>query len=72
MRNGETLCFVRFRLEQMSVPALNTCAKMLRESTELPNTFPLQALMDIHQSKPMRVNMKEPKKLEPLKKIVEI
>ena len=72
MRNGETLCFVLFTLEQMSVPAPNTCAKMLREGTELANTLPLQALMDIHQSKPMRANMNEPVKLELLKKIVEI
>ena len=46
--------------------------KMLREGTELANTLPLQALMDIRQITSMRVNMKEPVKLEPLKKIVEI
>ena len=32
----------------------------------------LLALLDIHQSKPMRVNMKEPVELEPMKKIDEI
>ena len=32
----------------------------------------LLALLDIHQSKPMRVNMKEPMELEPMKKIDEI
>ena len=60
------LCFIRFMLEQISVPALNTCVKMLREGDEL------LALLGIHQSKPMRVNMKEPVELEPMKKIGEI
>ena len=32
----------------------------------------LLALLDIHQSEPMRVNMKEPVWLEPMKKIDEI
>ena len=56
----------------MSVPALNTCAKMLREGSEVAKILLLQALLDIHQSKPLRVNMKEPVELEPLEKIDEI
>ena len=66
------LCFFRFMLEQMSVPALNTCARKLMEDSEIAKTLLLQALLDIHQSKPMRVNMKEPVELELLKKIDEI
>ena len=67
----EALCFVRFMLEQISAPALNTCVKMLREDSDLARTLLLQALLDIHQSKPMRMNMKEPVELEQLKKIDE-
>ena len=68
----DAFCFVRIMLEQMLVPAVNTCAKMLRESSDLAKTLLLQALPDIHQSKPMRVNMKEPVELKPLKKIDEL
>ena len=64
------LCFVRFMIEQISVPALNTCVKMLREGNERAKTLLLLALLDIYQSKPMRVNVKEPVELEPMKKIV--
>ena len=47
--------------------------KMLRECSELTKTLLLQTLLEfIHQSKPMRVNMKKPVELEPLKKIDEI
>ena len=59
-------------LEQISVSAPNTCAKMLRQGSEQAKTLLLQALVDSHQSKPMRVNMKKPVELEPLKKIDEI
>ena len=45
---------------------------MLRESSELGNTLFLKALLGIHQSKPLRVNMKEPVELEHLRKIDEI
>ena len=48
------LCFVRFMLDQMSVPAMNTSAKMLRKVSDLAKTLLLQALLDFHQSKPMR------------------
>ena len=34
-KRRDALCFVRFILEQMSVPALNTCGKMLREGKDL-------------------------------------
>ena len=71
-KRKDALYFVRFMLEQISVPALNTCAKMLGEGSELAKSLLLQALFDIHQSKPMRVNKKEPVELEPLKKIDEI
>ena len=66
------LCFVRFKLTQMSVPPLNNRAEKLRGGSELAKTLLLQALLDVHQRKPLRVNMKEPVELEPLKKIVEV
>ena len=44
----------------------------MREGSEPAKTLLLQALLDIHQSKPMRVNIKKPVDLEPLKKIDEI
>ena len=64
-KRRDALCFIRFLIEQISVTALNTCVKTLREGDEL-------ALLDMQQSKPMRVNMKEPEELEPMKKIDEI
>ena len=64
----DALCFIRFMIEQVSVPALNTCVKMLREGDERAEALLLLALLDIHQSKPMRVNMKEPEELEPMRK----
>ena len=70
-KRRDALCFIRFMIEQISVPALNTCVKMLREGVERAKALLLLALLDIHQSKPMRVNMKEPVELEPMKKIVE-
>ena len=66
-KRRDALCFVRFMLKQKSMPALTTCNKMLREGSDLANTLLLQALIDIHQSKPKQVNMKEPVELEPLK-----
>ena len=33
-KRRDALCFIRFMLEQISVPALNTCAKMLREGND--------------------------------------
>ena len=66
------LCFIRFMIEQVSVPALNTCFKMLKEDDERAKDLLLLALLDVLQSKPMRVNMKEPVELEPMKKIDEI
>ena len=59
-------------IEQISVPALNIGAKMLREGSDQAKTLLLQALIDIHQSKPMRVNIKEPAELKPMKKLDEI
>ena len=58
--------------EQMSVPALNTCVKMLKEVDERAKALLLLALLDMHQSKPRRLNMKEPVELEPMRKIDEI
>ena len=52
--------------------ALNTCVKMLREGDERAKALLSLALLDIYQSKPMRVNMKEPVELYPMKKIDEI
>ena len=71
-KRRDALCFIRFMMEQISVPALNTCVKMLREDDERTKALFLLALLDMQQSKPMRVNMKEPEELEPIKKIDEI
>ena len=68
----DVLCFIRFMIEQISVPALSTCVKMLREGDERAKALHLLALLDMHQSKPMRVNMKEPVELESIRKIDEI
>ena len=71
-KRRDALCFIRFLIEQISVPALNTCVKMLREGDERVKALLLLALLGMHQSKPMRVNMKEPEALEPTRKIDEI
>ena len=71
-KRRDALCFIRFLIEQISVPALNTCVKMLREGDERTKAMFLLAMLDMQQSKPMRVNMKEPEELEPMKKIDEI
>ena len=68
-KRRDALCFIRFKIEQISVPALSTCIKMLRDGDERAKALLLLAL---HQSKPMRVNMKEPVELEPMRKIDEI
>ena len=68
----DALCFIRFLIEQISVPSLNTCVKMLREGDERVKALLLLALLEMHQSKPMRVNMREPEELEPMRKIDEI
>ena len=47
---------------------IENCVKMLREGNERVKALLLLALLDIHQSKPMRVNMKKPVELEPMKK----
>ena len=33
-KRRDALCFIRFMIEQISVPALNTCVNMLREGDE--------------------------------------
>ena len=71
-KRRDALCFIRFLIEQISVPALNTCVKMLREGDERAKALLLLALLDMHQSRQMRVNMKEPEELEPMRKIDEI
>ena len=71
-KRKDALCFVRFLLEQMSVRALTTSAKKKREGSDLTKNLLSQALLDFHQSKPMRVNKEEPVELEPLKKIDKI
>ena len=71
-KRRDALCFIRFLIEQISVPALNICVKMLREGDERTKALFLLAMLDMQQSKPMRVNMKEPEELEPMKKIDEI
>ena len=52
-KRRDALYFVRFIIEQISVPALNTCAKMLREGNDRAKILLLQALIDIHHSKQM-------------------
>ena len=37
-KRRDALCFIRFMIEQISVPALNTCVKMLREGDERAKT----------------------------------
>ena len=71
-KRRDTLCFIRFLLEQISMPALNTCVRMLKEGDEKAKALLFLDLLDLYQSKPMRVNMKEPVELEPIKKIDEI
>ena len=71
-KRRDALCFIRFLIEQISVPALNTCVRMLRERDEREKALFMLALLDMQQSKPMRVNMKEPEELEPMRKIDEI
>ena len=71
-KRRDALCFIRFMIEHISVPALNTCVKMLKEGDERAKALLLLALLDMQQSKPMRVNMKEPEELEPMRKIDEI
>ena len=41
----DALCFVRFMREQISVPALSTCVKILREGDERTKAFLLLASM---------------------------
>ena len=48
-----------------------SCVKMLREGDERAKALLLLALLNIHQSKSMRVNMKEPVELTQMKKIDE-
>ena len=71
-KRREALCFIRFMIEQMSVPALNASVKMLKEGDERAKALLLLALLDMHQSKLKRVNMREPVELEPMRKIDEI
>ena len=71
-KRRDVICFIRSKIEQISVPALNTCVKMLREGDERAKALLLLALLFINQSKPIRLNMKEPKELEAMKKIDEI
>ena len=58
-KQSDALCFIRFMIEQISVPALNTCVKMLREGDERAKALLLLALLDIYQCKPMRIFMKK-------------
>ena len=48
-KRRDALCFIRFMIEQISVPALNTCVKMLREGNERAKALLLLALLDMHQ-----------------------
>ena len=46
-KRRDALCFIRVMIEQISVPALNTCVKMLREGDERVRALLLLALLDI-------------------------
>ena len=50
-KRRDALCFIRFMIEQISVPLLNTCVKMLREGGERAKALLLLALFDNYQSK---------------------
>ena len=43
-KRRDALCFVRFMIEQISVPALKFCVKMLREGPERAKALLLLAL----------------------------
>ena len=45
---------------------------MLKDGDERMKALLLLAFLDVYQSKSMRVNMKEPVELEPMKKIDEL
>ena len=45
-KRRDALCFIRFMIEQISVPALSTCVKMLREGNERAKALLLLALLD--------------------------
>ena len=45
---------------------------MLREGSDRAKTLLLKALLDIHQSQPMQVNIKKPVELEPMKMVDKI
>ena len=49
-KRRDALCFIQFMVEQISVPALNTCVKMLREGDEQVKALLLLALLDMHQA----------------------
>ena len=68
----EALRFIRLVLEQVSASELIRRAKLLKEDSELKRTLLLQALVAIHQSKPLRVSMKESVEMELLRRIGEI
>ena len=50
-KRRDALCFLRFMIEQISVPALNRCIKMLREGDERAKALLLLALLDMQQRK---------------------
>ena len=47
-KRRDALCFVRFLLEQLTVPALNTCVKMLGEGDERAKALLLLAFLELH------------------------
>ena len=51
---------------------MKTCERMLRKGSDDGKTFFIQALLDVRQSKPIGVNMREPIELEPMRKMVAI
>ena len=70
MREGERRSLFHSVYDRTNFSA--SIVKMLKEGDERAKTLLLLALFDIYQSKPMRVNMKKPVELEPMKKMDEI
>ena len=66
VKRRDAPCNDRLLLKQMSSIALNTCARMLKEGSDLGKTLLLQAPLDIQHREPLKLNMKQPVENEPL------
>ena len=59
MRNGEKLSVLSVHVGAIVGTSAEFLCKTVREGSDLAKNLLLQALMKIHQSKPLRVNMKK-------------